>query len=228
MLKLIKLEMQKFKAGWFIRGALIATLLILGLITSMGYIAAFENEIFTEDMVLLFTDTMVRATFIVFASVLISKFVIEEFRSKTITLMFTYPVNRKKLMIAKLIIIVLFAFCSIIASQLIVLTLYSLISSFITTFSVNVTAEMILNQLPSIFMNALSASLMSLIPLYFGMKKYSTTTTISSSLLIVLLVCQNFGDFSLNTIIFIPITLAVIGASIAYLSVKNIEERDVL
>lgn len=228
MLKLIKLEMQKFKVGWFIRGALIATLLILGLITSMGYIAAFENEIFTEDMVLLFIDTMVRATFIVFASVLISKFVIEEFRSKTITLMFTYPVNRKKLMVAKLIIIVLFAFCSIIASQLIVLTLFSLISSFITTFSVNVTAEMILSQLPSIFMNALSASIMSLIPLYFGMKKYSTTTTISSSLLIVLLVCQNFGDFSLNTIIFIPITLAVIGASIAYLSVKNIEERDVL
>ena len=69
---------------------------------------------------------------------------------------------------------------------------------------------------------------MSLIPLFFGMRKYSVPATIISSILIVVLVCSNYNGLSLNDIIVIPISLACIGLFIAYLSIRNIEKVDVI
>ena len=64
----------------------------------------FTSLDFTFSMV----NTMVKATFIIFASVLIARFIIEEYKSNTITVLFMYPINRKKLIIAKV------AYCGII------------------------------------------------------------------------------------------------------------------
>ena len=77
-------------------------------------------------------------------------------------------------------------------------------------------------------MNAIAASGMALIPLYFGMRKYSISTTIISSILIVLLVSSDNGGFSLNDIIVIPISLAFIGISVAYFAIRNIEKVDLI
>ncbi len=53
---------------------------------------------------------LVRATLIVWEAVLISVFVIEEYRNKTIGLLFTYPISRTKLITAKLILICCISF----------------------------------------------------------------------------------------------------------------------
>ena len=73
----------------------------------------------------------------------------------------------------------------------------------------------------------LSASGIALIPLYFGMRKYSIPTTIISSIIIVSVTSSNSGNFTLNDIIIIPITLAIVGLGIAYLAIRNIERVDV-
>lgn len=230
MLKLMKMEMYKFKLGGYIKGALIANFVIIGLLTAIGHMSKIETEIpFSSDMAYSLIDTLIRGTFIVFASVLISRIIIEEFRSKSITVLFLYPISRRKLIMAKLAIIMLFTFCSIIASQLIVTIGFSIINSFAPTIPspfLNVAA--ITNNAPSIFMNAIAASIMCLIPLYFGMRKYSVSTTILSSLIIVSIVCQYYDETSLNSIIIIPITLVLIGAGIAYFTIKNIGHRDVV
>ena len=76
-------------------------------------------------------------------------------------------------------------------------------------------------------MNAIAASGIALIPLYFGMRKYSIPTTIISSIIIVSVTSSNSGNFTLNDIIIIPITLAIVGLGIAYLAIRNIERVDV-
>jgi len=38
---------------------------------------------------------------------------------------------------------------------------------------------------------------------------------------------SNTGNFTLNDIIIIPITLAIVGLSIAYLAIRNIEKVDI-
>ena len=68
--------------------------------------------------VFLYTGIMVRATFTIFAAVLISRIIIGEYKSKTINILFTYPINRKKIMVAKLAIVVIFTFTTMVISSI--------------------------------------------------------------------------------------------------------------
>ena len=107
MLNLIRLEFRKhrFNGSW--PGVLIANAVIIGLLMLM-YVepsSVEESALLSYTDALVFIETIVRATFIIYASVLLAHFVVDEFKNKTISLMFTYPINRKKLIAAKLIIV---------------------------------------------------------------------------------------------------------------------------
>ena len=228
MPNLMRLEIIKFKLGSYIKGAVIANFVILGLMILITFISKIEGSTDFENYqeVLLFIDSIVRGTFIIFAATLIAKLIIGEFKSKTITTLFMYPISRKKLIAAKLAIIILFTFCSIVISNLFVTSFFYFINERYHLLPNALTVSTITQHVPLVVMNAIAASGMSLIPLYFGMKKYSTSTTIISSILIVMLVSSNNSGFSLNDIIVIPLSLAVIGISVAYFAVRNIEKVD--
>lgn len=74
---------------------------------------------------------------------------------------------------------------------------------------------------------AIAATGTSLIPLYFGMRKYSVPTTILSSLIVVMIACQSQPEFSLGTFLPLQLALAGIGIIIAYYGIKNIENKDI-
>ncbi|PGE37807.1 hypothetical protein COM63_31680, partial [Bacillus cereus] len=77
MLRLMKLELKKFKFGWYVRGAVIANIIILALLIFVSFIAQIEGdpEIRDPQMILLMASTVVRATFIIFGSVLIARLI---------------------------------------------------------------------------------------------------------------------------------------------------------
>ena len=224
----MRLEMKKYKLGSYVKGAVIANFVIVGLILLITFISKVEGEPEFESysFALSIIDSFVRATFIIFAATLIAKLIIGEFKNKTITTLFMYPINRKKLIAAKLAIVILFTFSAIIISNVVVTGIFYLISEGFQLVPDNLTVTLITQQASSVFMNAVAASGMSLIPLYFGMKKNSIPATIISSILIVMIVTQNTGSFSLNDIIVIPISLALIGVCVAYFSIRNIEKID--
>ncbi|MGN7399569.1 ABC transporter permease [Cytobacillus praedii] len=230
MLKLIKLEMKKFKMGGYVRSSLITNVIILGVICLISYVENLEGAVVFEDyaVALQLIETIIRATYIIFAAVLISRLVINEYKNKSITVLFMYPINRKSLIIAKLLIVVIFTFVNIVAANIFVGGGFYLVDQFAQIVPDQLTLSGLGQHSASVVMNALSASCMSLIPLYFGMRKFSGSTTIISSIFIVLIVCQNMNGFTLNSIVFVPITLAVIGAIIAYLAIRNIENKDVI
>jgi len=228
VLNLIKLELKKFKIQGSIRGAMIANLVILGFIAIINFGERAEGKIAFNNYVFAFSiiDSLVKSTFIIFASALIAKYVIEEYKSKTIMVLFMYPINRKKLIISKLLVITIFTFVSIVISEIFIGGVLCLINNIYELIPDKLTITLVINNLKNICINALAASGMSLIPLYFGMRKKSVPATIISSILIVSIVCGNNGGFSLSSIIAIPLSLAVIGVGIAYLSIRNIENVD--
>ncbi|WP_260982139.1 ABC transporter permease [Paenibacillus sp. 32O-W] len=231
MLKLIKLEMRKYKLGGYIRVALIANLIIFGLLCLISYVEKFENEMIFADytMLLPIIDTFARATFIIFAAVLISRMVIGEFKNKSITVLFMYPINRGKIILAKLIIIVIFTFTWMIVTNVIQIAAFYVFDSFVHIVPGKLTTELMAQHAVSMVVNAVMASLLALIPLYFGMRKHSATTTIVSSILITILVCQNINGISVFTaFVAVPIVLSVISVLLTYLSIRNIEKIDVL
>ncbi len=193
------------------------------------FISKVEGDIVLENyqLALKIIDSFVRGVFIVFAATLIAKLIIGEYKNRTITTAFMYPIKRKKLIAAKLAIIIIFTFISIVVSNVFITVVFCFISTNYQLIPDALTYSVVMQQIPAMLMNAIAATGMSLIPLYFGMKKYSIPTTILSSLLMVMVVSSNTGNFSLNDIIVIPITLAIIGISVAYLSIRNIESVDV-
>ena len=80
MLKLMKLEMKKVKMWGYIKGAIIANIVIIALLAVMIFASKNEGNIEFTSLTFgfSFVDSMVKATFIIFASVLIAKFIIEE------------------------------------------------------------------------------------------------------------------------------------------------------
>lgn len=229
MFKLMKLEIQKFEFGKYMRNAFFTTMIILALVCLVGYVEKFEGiRVFTNHyMVIQIVETLIRAAFIIFASVLLLQIVINEFKNKTISVLFLYPINRKKIIAAKLLIIILFTFFWLIVSFLLVMSGFYLFNHFMQIIPQSLSISIVLDYFDMVLANAVAASLMSIIPLYFGMKKYSASTTILSSFFVALIVCQQVNGFTLNSIIFIPITLAVIGALVALIAIRSIEEKDV-
>jgi len=115
VLNLMRLEMKKYHIGSYIKRAIFANFVILAVIFMLIFITKIEGDqdFRTYQRAFSIIDSGVRAVFIIFASVLIAKFIIGEFKYKTITVAFMYPINRKKLIASKLAIVVLFTFSAI-------------------------------------------------------------------------------------------------------------------
>ncbi|GFN33472.1 ABC transporter permease [Paenibacillus xylaniclasticus] len=230
MIKLIKLELRKFRIISYIPAAIIANIMIFAFSFAMSSIPEIRDDMSLTkyNELFMFSDTLVRATYIVFASVLLSKLVIGEFRSKTISVLFMYPINRKKLIIAKLLIVVLFTLMMSITANVFVGACLYISNHFTSVVQEPLTWQLAVKSLLKMAMSGLAISFLGLIPLYFGMRKYSVPTTIVSSILVAALVCQNINGFTLYSVIAVPISLALIGAAISYWSIRKIEQIDVL
>ncbi|WP_338751144.1 ABC transporter permease [Bacillus sp. FJAT-52991] len=230
MLQLIKLEMKKFKFGWYVKGALIATIVMTAMICFIMYIAQREGDLMVKAYqdVFVLIGGMVRATFIVFAAVLIAKMVIEEYRNKTILILFSYPVNRKKMIASKLLIIAVLTFITILLSNIVVAGSFFVLNAYVPIVPFSVTAHQFLEEAIKMIFFAIAAAGASLIALYFGMRKYSVPATIASSLFIVSIACSTNPAFSMVTFIPLQLGLAAIGVMIAYLAIRNIEKDDAI
>ncbi|PFU45372.1 hypothetical protein COK86_07055 [Bacillus cereus] len=229
MLRLMKLELKKFKLGWYVKGAVIANIAILALMIFTSIVAQVEGdpEIRDPQMMLLTASTLVRATFIIFGSVLIARLIIGEYKNKTILLMFSYPINRKKMMISKLAITATLTFITVILSNILVVGVFFGIDSYFSILPNSFTIDQLKQEGINLVPLAIATAGISLIPLYFGMRKRSVPATIVSSLIVVSIAINNTPMFSTATFLPLQLALAAIGVAIAYYGIKNIEREDV-
>ena len=229
MLRLMKLELKKFKFGWYVRGAVIANIVILALMIFVSIIAQVEGdaEIRNPETILLMASTIVRATFIIFGSVLIARLIIGEYKNKTILLMFSYPINRKKMMASKLAITAIVTFITVIVSNILVVGIFFGIDSYFSILPNSFTVDQLVQEGIKLVPLAIATAGMSLIPLYFGMRKRSVPTTIVSSLIVVSIAMNSNPAFSTATFLPLQLALAAIGVVIAYYGIKNIEKEDI-
>lgn len=231
MLKLMELEIKKFKIIGNVKGVIIANLIMLSILIMGVYAAKIDsNEIMFRNYndVFLFTGIMVRGTFTIFAGVLISRIIIGEYKNKTINILFTYPINRKKIMVAKLAIVVIFAFTTMILSNLFLgfsIIIFNIFASFIQD---TLTVDILLKNLSNILMYSTAFAFVSLIPVYVGMRKKSGSATIVTSIILVSLLNSGNQGYTLASNIIIPLILAIIGVAISYLSIKDVESVDVV
>ncbi|MBH5319915.1 ABC transporter permease [Paenibacillus sp. GSMTC-2017] len=230
MLHLIKLEFKKWSKRSFVGGAfmahgIMAAFLLLIYFTEGGMV---EEQIFVDHSDMLSViDTIVRATFIIYSSAILSRLIISEFRDKTMALLFTYPISRTKLISAKLTMVFVWTLLNVIIANVLLSTMFIVIDSQLNYIPGDLTSKVLYEHAILALMNAVAAAGMSLLPLIVGMRKKSVPATIMSSIFIVAIVCSNNGGFTLSSIIAIPLSLAAAGLILTYLSFRKIDYVDV-
>ncbi len=123
--KLIKLEWEKYEIGKYIRNAAILIVLLVIFNYAMTFLGiANDPDTGVPDMAIsnmgvstnveLLTDI----TFLIFAAAMHATFIIGAYKNKTMNLMFLYPLNRKKIMAAKMLAVCIFCFAGIVIAKL--------------------------------------------------------------------------------------------------------------
>ncbi|MCL6602679.1 MAG: ABC transporter permease [Paenibacillus sp.] len=229
MLKLISLEIHKNKLSSMLKGFLYANLGLLAFLLLVIFVEKGESVPTLATYAELFDAlfVFVKAVFIIFASVLLCKLVIDEYKNNTVTLLFMYPIPRKKLMAAKLIIVFLFTFAAILISDVVLGAILIGINYFANIIPGDLTASLVINELYTIVMGALYAAGIGLIPLYVGMRKKSVPATIVTAILVVSTITSGFDQFRLGNLAAVSISLGLLGIGIAYLSIRKIETEDI-
>ncbi|WP_167555466.1 ABC transporter permease [Gottfriedia acidiceleris] len=230
MLKLINLEIKKFKLWHYWKAVFICNISFIVLLSMMFFIEIDGGKIPIEsfDMAASIIGALVRTTFTIFASVIIVKLIIDEFRNKSIDVLFTYPIKRKKIISAKLTIVFIFTFVNVLFSTLFLEGLVNLADVNFNILPGAIELEDISRHLLTAFMNAIATAGISIIPLFFGMQRKSSPATIVSSILIATILNSTSEDFNLFSIIAVPLSLGLFGLYIGYYSIRNIEKKDLV
>ena len=210
MWNLIRMEIKKVPLKPHIAGLLIANFIIFllsiftsSLLTASGNISTLPGFAPVQLDTVTLAAMLVRATLIVWEAVLISVFVIEEYRNKTIGLLFTYPISRTKLITAKLILICGIMFLFHVLSnifQYATIFLAAKCFDFVTFSFGNIMAQAV---------TTISAILLGLLPLYVGMIKKSAIATVVSSIIIVAIASNSQGSSA--GLLSIPIAAIIFG-----------------
>ncbi|WP_239617640.1 ABC transporter permease [Cohnella mopanensis] len=224
MLHLVRLELRKVKLGGIVRTSALTLLGVLGFVLLIGSDEAEGFKNYEEALTII--EMLVRIAFIIYASVLLSKLVVEEYRNQTMALLFTYPISRKKLLLAKLLIVGAITFAMVVIGTVLVSVGFYLFNEKLHYFAAPLTTDIVKTQAIHLVVNGIASAGMALVPLFFGMLRKSVPTTIVSSILIVALVNASNNGSSLGENIAVPITLGVIGFFVAYLSIRNVEHAD--
>jgi len=97
MLKLLRLEWKKNRMIGYIKSLLICIISIFVAVALMALGGEGEGEFLNYTEFMSLSNILIRIVFIIFSSVILSRLVIDEYKNKTVQLLFTYPLKRKKL-----------------------------------------------------------------------------------------------------------------------------------
>lgn len=234
--KLIKLEWEKYEIGKYIRNAAILIVLLVIFNYAMTFLGiANDPDTGVPDMAIsnmgvstnveLLTDI----TFLIFAAAMHATFIIGAYKNKTMNLMFLYPLNRKKIMAAKMLAVCIFCFAGIVIAKL---ACYG-VSNLGFMMGQKASFPMDYNMLSVSFYSQLlirSAATISisLLALLIGMIAKSSKVTVISSFLLIILMQGNVGGATLKDNLAVPIVLLAISVLAAILIVQRVEKKDVM
>lgn len=220
LFKLMLLEWKKLKQRSVISEVIIYWLILMFFpVFFIKMVMPFFGQSYTAAIELNF---YIQTGLILFGGSLISQVFIDEYKNKTISLSFGYPISRKRLFMAKVLFISLFVFLTTIISYIITgLTTY-LLDQFFPIINGQPTNSDIITYFRSMISGSLIITLISFIPLFFfGILKRGTISTVICS--IVAMNLPKFPEFLKLESEFIIVVLCILGALSVYLSIKTAE-----
>ena len=168
-------------------------------------------------------DLFIRGTFIIWQSVLISSLIVGEIKTKTMMQLYTYPVKRSALIIAKvgLIFVIILAFSLI--TNLIQHSLFASLALILPNFSYSLSLSAILRMVVS----SISAVMLTMMTLTVGVWMKSTIAPVVTAFLILSMM-GSFNGFSLANNLAFMVMMGIVGTACVIFSINEITKNDLI
>ena len=235
MKTLIRLELRKTNFRTYAISALIIAVIMLGFLYLFAYAPMLETndadmKIFSgyENLIPLY-GVLNMTVFCVLAAVIYSKIIIEEYSGKRPILLFSYPINRKKIMLSKLCIVFVFTVIAMFISNFLIFIIFGVSEKFLHLVSGDFTYSIMFQAIETTLIMSLSAASIGIIAVGIGFIKKSVPTTIVSSVLIVSLMCNIVANTTSSKIamyIFVAVMI-LIGIMFSAILMKKVEVMEV-
>lgn len=189
MAHLLKLELKKFGVMRNIIFTFAAILFSIFFLT-VSLVDSMTDPQQTKDSfdsTFLVTGLLIMMIFLVYASVLTAHTVIAEYNQKTITIMFSYPVNRRQQIAAKLILIMVYTALSMAAAYLCCCGYIIAADKAFDMLDGTFQPVFLQTWIPSAAISIIICTVLSLWPFIIGMVRKSVPAAIITSLLTIFL-----------------------------------------
>lgn len=235
MKTLIRLELRRTNFRTYAISALIIAVIMLGFLYLFAYAPTLETndadmKIFSgyENLIPLY-GVLNMTVFCVLAAVIYSKIIIEEYSGKRPILLFSYPINRKKIMLSKLCIVFVFTVIAMFISNFLIFIIFGVSEKFLHLVSGDFTYSIMFQAIETTLIMSLSAASIGIIAVGIGFIKKSVPTTIVSAVLIASLMCNIVANTTSSKIamyIFVAVMI-LIGIMFSAILMKKVEVMEV-
>ncbi len=235
MIKLIKLEWKKNNINkYMIRALILAAALCLFLFGLTFFGMALDPDTGKldappgYDIVSPFIEFLSNISYICFSGAMLATFIVSAYKNKTMTLMFSYPIKRQKILLAQMIAAWSFSFLALVLTKLFLYFSIQIGSRYMNSvFQLDYnlkSAEFYLHLL----MNSAVMVSISFVALYIGLKMRSSKATIIASVILMFLTQGSIGDFSLVGNAVMYGALLAVSLLFVVLSLCRAETRDLM
>jgi ABC-type transport system involved in multi-copper enzyme maturation permease subunit len=160
--------------------------------------------------VVLIVSVLSMASFCILSAVMFSRFVIDEYNGKRAILLFSYPVNRKRVLMAKLVFVCVFIFVGFLVSNTVVFALFNLTEYFAPIVKEGVLSDAIRQAVLLILVEAVLAVSISIIALFLGFLRKSVPVAIVTAVVL----CSPVSNFGSPALMAAAMAVAVIIAGV--------------
>lgn len=215
MRNLIALELKRNRLRSYHIAVLICGITMLGfqyLMAAIPYMDPTEPdaELFSQYPFLMgITCLVCMAIFSILSAVMASRFVVEDYSGKRAILLLSYPISRKKVLSAKLMLVLLYTVGTMLLCGAVIQTVFFLTELLFPICSNHLTIKVVLQSLGFLFCCSVLAGLLGVLSLWCGFRKKSVSVTIVAAVILASLVCQVISA----AIKYVPILWAVMGIS---------------
>ena len=233
MWKLIRLEWKKNDTKKYIINQAIVIAVLGLLLFAMCYLVPIDNEPGMTDSVpeiesmAVQIDLLTNLSFLIFTSAMLSSFIIKAYKNKTQSLMFSYPISRKKIILSQMMAVWIYCAAALFLGKLLIYLLLYLTSLVEVGFPLGYDMTSVSFYIQIILKTVLTVSL-GFITLYIGKKMRSSKAAIISSFLLFFVMNGNIGDLTLRKNIILPLLLLGVSLICAFLTIRNVEKEDIM
>ncbi|ADL52508.1 ABC transporter permease [Clostridium cellulovorans] len=223
MIKLLKLELKKINFYHVIFETFLINIMLLILFFIFQYISSKNYIVFMKNSVV---DVLISFPFLMYTAVLISRIIIEEYKNRTIYLIFMYPVNKTKVMLVKLLLIIIISVLSIVVAKFSLYWSFRFLELKCSNFCKIPSKIFEYKNNWKVNVYIISSCITALTPSYFAVKRKEVNQIVLREFILVAILCIVYFKLGFNMLLLLLVFLGIVAVVAIIMTLKEIHNQN--